>query len=72
MSRIGQAHIPIPEKVTITLEGQKVTVKGPKGNLSRTLPSFISCKFDEGEKNLVLSKDQESLRCRCNPIQFQQ
>jgi large subunit ribosomal protein L6 len=60
MSRIGQAQIPIPEKVTITLEGQKVIVNGPKGNLSKILPSFICCKFDEGEKNLVLEKAEET------------
>merc|ERR1712228_316251 len=60
MSRIGQAQIPIPEKVTIKLEGQKVTVNGPKGNLSKVLPSFICCKFDEGEKNLVLEKAEET------------
>ena len=60
MSRIGQAQIPIPETVKVTLEGQKVTVKGLKGTLSRTLPSFICCKFDEGEKNLVLEKAEET------------
>ena len=60
MSRIGQTQIPIPEKVTIKLEGQKVIVNGPKGNLSRILPSFICCKFDEGEKNIVLEKAEET------------
>jgi large subunit ribosomal protein L6 len=35
MSRIGKRPISIPNKVTITLDGQKVAVKGPKGELSR-------------------------------------
>lgn len=42
MSRIGKRPISIPNKVTVTLEGQKVTVKGPKGELSRVLPNEVS------------------------------
>lgn len=60
MSRIGQAQILIPENVRIKLEGQKVTVDGPKGNLSRILPSFICCNFDETEKNLILEKADDT------------
>ena len=60
MSRIGQAQIPIPEKVTVKLEGQKVIVSGPKGNLSRILPSFICCKFGENKKTLILEKAEET------------
>nr|YP_002049223.1 50S ribosomal protein L6 [Paulinella chromatophora]ACB43013.1 50S ribosomal protein L6 [Paulinella chromatophora] len=42
MSRIGKLPILIPEKVTITLEGLSVTVKGPKGVLRRTLPEGVT------------------------------
>ena len=42
MSRIGQAPIAIPGGVDVTIEGRTVTVKGPKGELSRTLPAGIS------------------------------
>jgi large subunit ribosomal protein L6 len=42
MSRIGQAPIAIPGGVDVTIEGRNVTVKGPKGELSRTLPAGIS------------------------------
>ena len=38
MSRIGKSPIPIPDKVNVTLDGLAVTVKGPKGELKRTLP----------------------------------
>jgi large subunit ribosomal protein L6 len=41
MSRIGKRPIPIPEKVTVTVDGQHVAVKGPKGELSRTLPAEV-------------------------------
>jgi len=37
MSRIGKAPIPVPGGVTVTLNGLDVKVKGPKGELSRTL-----------------------------------
>ena len=47
MSRIGKQCITIPEKVEVKLEGQKVYVNGPKGNLSRILPSFICCTLNE-------------------------
>ena len=37
MSRIGKAPIPVPPGVTVTIDGNLVTVKGPKGELSRSL-----------------------------------
>jgi large subunit ribosomal protein L6 len=42
MSRIGQAPIAIPAGVDVTIEGRSVTVKGPKGELSRMVPAGIS------------------------------
>jgi large subunit ribosomal protein L6 len=42
MSRIGKAPISVPDKVTVSLNGLSVTVKGPKGALSRTLPDGVS------------------------------
>lgn len=41
MSRIGKAPIPLPDKVSVSLNGLAVTVKGPKGELSRTLPEGV-------------------------------
>jgi large subunit ribosomal protein L6 len=38
MSRIGKRPIPLPAKVTVNVDGQSVSVKGPKGELSRVLP----------------------------------
>ena len=37
MSRIGKAPIPVPSGVDVTIDGQAVTVKGPKGTLSMQL-----------------------------------
>ena len=42
MSRIGKAPISVPDKVTVSLNGLAVTVKGPKGELSRTLPDGVT------------------------------
>lgn len=56
MSRIGKRPISIPGKVTITVDGQFVTVKGPKGELSRTLPSEVEV-VQEGETVLVNRRD---------------
>lgn len=41
MSRIGKRPIPVPAKVTVTIEGQSIAVKGPKGELARTLPNEV-------------------------------
>ncbi len=46
MSRIGKKPIAIPGGVNVTLDGQRITVKGPKGELSRTLPSEVRLTVD--------------------------
>lgn len=57
MSRIGKRPISIPNKVTITIEGQSVTVKGPKGELSRVLPGEVMVS-QEGETLQVNRRDE--------------
>ena len=37
MSRIGRLPVPVPAGVDVTINGQDITVKGPKGTLSRTI-----------------------------------
>ena len=49
MSRIGQLPIPVPSGVQISQENGELTVKGPRGTLSRQLPSAIGVKV-EGDK----------------------
>ncbi len=46
MSRIGKQPIPIPDKVTVTIDGLNVKVKGPKGELERTLPGMVTVSMD--------------------------
>ncbi len=62
MSRIGKAPISVPDKVTVSLNGLSVTVKGPKGELSRTLPDGVSIS-QEGN-TVQVSPVNESRRSR--------
>jgi large subunit ribosomal protein L6 len=48
MSRIGKAPITVPSGVDIRVDGQTVTVKGPKGELSQVLPGAISVSLEDG------------------------
>jgi large subunit ribosomal protein L6 len=62
MSRIGKRPIVIPAKVAVTIEDQKVVVKGPKGELSRVLPSGVVIA-QEGD-TLVVTRANESRMAR--------
>ncbi len=62
MSRIGKKPVPVPKGVTITIDGQKVTVKGAKGELSRELPPEIAF-VQEGEE-IVVTRRNESRNAR--------
>jgi len=59
MSRIGRLPIPVPAGVEITLDGQAVTVKGPKGTLSHTVPAPITIERSEDGTLLVSRPDDE-------------
>jgi large subunit ribosomal protein L6 len=48
MSRIGKKPIPVPAKVSVTIDGRKVTVKGPKGELSHEVHPNITVKQENG------------------------
>ena len=60
MSRIGKQFIEIPNKVSVKLEGQKISVDGPKGSLSRILPSLVCCSIDEKENKIFVEKAKDS------------
>ena len=49
MSRIGKSVLTIPEKVNVELNGQKLTVKGPKGELSLNIEKYIKVNIKENE-----------------------
>ena len=58
MSRIGKIPVAVPQGVTITVAGQKLTCKGPKGSLDITLVDGISAKV-EGSQVLVARASDE-------------
>ncbi len=55
MSRIGKKAVAVPSGVTVTISGQTIEVKGPKGQLSWTLPEEIVVKHEGAELNLTKS-----------------
>ena len=59
MSRIGRLPIPVPSGVDVTLDGQSVTVQGPKGALSHTVPTPITIERSEDGTLQVARPDDE-------------
>ncbi|MEE1229093.1 MAG: 50S ribosomal protein L6, partial [Lachnospiraceae bacterium] len=63
MSRIGRLPIPVPADVTVTIaEGNVVTVKGPKGTLTESLPSEMDIKLEDG--HVVVSRPNDLKRMK--------
>ena len=62
MSRIGKKPIAIPSGVTVTLDGQTVTVKGPKGQLAWTVSEEIEVAMEGGQ--FTLAPRNETQRAR--------
>ncbi len=62
MSRIGNKPIQVPEKVTVTLDGLSVKVKGPKGELNRTLPDGVS--LSQVENTIVVTPIDQKRKSR--------
>jgi large subunit ribosomal protein L6 len=58
MSRVGRSPIPVPSGVDVAIDGRDVTVKGPKGQLARTLPGEITIRQD-GDQLVVERPDDE-------------
>jgi large subunit ribosomal protein L6 len=57
MSRIGKKPIPVPKKVTASVDGQTIKVKGPKGELERRVHPEISIVLDNG--NIVVDRPSD-------------
>lgn len=58
MSRIGKVPIPIPDKVNVTIKGQAVTVKGPKGELSREITPEVA--IEQADNVVTVTRRNES------------
>ena len=65
MSRIGRLPVPVPSGVEVTIDGQDVTVKGPKGSLSMTVVSPITvAKGEDGSVEVSRPNDERDSRAR--------
>ena len=59
MSRIGKKAIHLPSGVTVTLDGQKIAVKGPKGQLAYTAPEEIRVAQEGGQVSFTPTSDSQ-------------
>ena len=62
MSRIGKKPVAVPSGVTAKVEGQKVSVKGAKGELTFVVPDVVDVKFENNE--IKVDPRNESKRAR--------
>ena len=60
MSRIGNRTLTLPSNVTLTVDGNIVTVKGPKGELSTELNKHITVEVNENE--VVVKRDNDNFK----------
>jgi large subunit ribosomal protein L6 len=58
MSRIGRQPVAVPEKVDVSLDGQHIRVKGPKGELELDVHPQMSVALEEGELRVTRPTDQ--------------
>ena len=64
MSRIGRAPITIPDGVTVSVDGDVVKVKGPKGELAQALEGGITAVVEEGVLRINRGDDEQKTRAR--------
>ena len=62
MSRIGRAPITVPAGVEVALNGNHITVKGPKGTLEREIAPSISVALENGVMNVTRATDSKQDR----------
>lgn len=58
MSRIGKMPVAIPSSVEVAIDGSTVTVKGGKGELTRTFSDIMSIKVEDG--NVIVERPDDS------------
>ena len=62
MSRIGRKPVPVPNGVTVTVNGPAITVKGPKGELSRKLHPDMQVKVENSTVTVNRPSDEDRHR----------
>ncbi len=62
MSRIGKSPITVPSGVDVDVSGRTITVKGPKGTLSREIPGEITVRQEDGSLVVERPNDERQQR----------
>ncbi len=62
MSRVGKAPIAIPDGVEVTVAGQTVTVKGPKGQSAWTAPDVLTVVVEDGQVKVDRKEETKEAR----------
>ena len=62
MSRIGKQSIIVPNGVEVDIKDRSIKVKGPKGELSYTLPYFINAEFKDGQITIRREGDEKETK----------
>lgn len=62
MSRVGKNPIPVPKGVTVKIDGSQVTVKGPKGEMSRSFSPDVAIAMEDG--HVVVRRESDIGRIR--------
>jgi large subunit ribosomal protein L6 len=62
MSRVGRKPIPIPDRVKVSINGQRVTVEGPKGKLEHDVHPFIGVALEGRQVTVTRSNDSRESR----------
>jgi len=62
MSRIGRKIIDVPQAVTVTVDGSRVTVKGPRGELERTFHPEMTITLEDGQLSVARPNDERQTR----------
>jgi large subunit ribosomal protein L6 len=60
MSRIGKLPIPVPSGVNVEIDGQQITVKGPKGSLSHVVAEPITVAQEDGTLHVARPDDERT------------
>ena len=60
MSRIGKLPIKVPDKVTVTLKENTIVIKGPKGELSKSVPNAVQIKYEENLIKVLPNNDHNN------------
>jgi len=62
VSRIGRMPVPVPDDVKVTIDGTRVQVKGPKGELVQTFRPEMIIKLEDGEIKVERPSDEPQVR----------